>query len=143
LPKDVHNFATTVTDAAGNESVASAARAVTVDTMAPVASAVAAVKRADGTAVGSLTNANAVALSGTAEAGATVTVVDGTKVVGTTTADTNGAWSVTASNLADGAHNFTTTVTDAAGNTSVASAARGDRRYDGARCVASGQILAG
>jgi len=40
--------------------------------------------------------------SGRTEAGATVSVLDGTKVVG-------GSWSLTASNLADGAH---TTVTD-------------------------------
>jgi hypothetical protein len=65
-----------------------------------------------------------VTLSGTAEAGATVTVLDGTKTVGTATADATGAWSVTASNLADGAHNFTTTVTDGAGNTGAPSAVR-------------------
>ena len=124
LAEGAHNFTTTVTDAAGNESAASAARAVTVDTVAPVASAVAAVKRADGTTVGSITNTKAVTLSGTAEAGATVTVLDGTKAVGTATADASGAWSVTASNLAEGAHNFTTTVTDGAGNTGAPSAVR-------------------
>jgi hypothetical protein len=97
---------------------------VTVDTVAPVASAVSAVKRADGTAVGSVTNTKAVMLSGTAEAGATVTVLDGTKAVGTAVADASGAWSVTASNLAEGAHNFTTTVTDGAGNTGAPSAVR-------------------
>ena len=38
-------------------------------------------------------------LSGTAEAGATVKVLDGTKVVGTATADASGSWSLAANNL--------------------------------------------
>ena len=65
-----------------------------------------------------------VTLSGTAEAGAVVKVLDGTREVGTATADASGAWSVAANNLSEGAHNFTTTVTDEAGNTSAPSAVR-------------------
>jgi hypothetical protein len=85
-----------------------------VDVTAPAASAVAEVKRAaDGVSVGDATNAKAVTVSGTAEAGATVKVLDGAVVVGTATAHANGAWSVTASNLAEGRAQF---------------------RYDGDRC---------
>ena len=124
LADGTHDFTTTVTDAAGNESGASAARRVAVDTAAPVAAPVAEVRSTDGAAVATATRAQSVALSGTAEAGATVRVFDNGTEVAQTTADANGAWSVTATNLADGAHDFTTTVTDAAGNESEASAAR-------------------
>jgi hypothetical protein len=64
-------------------------------------------------------------LGGTAEAGSTVRVyVDGV-LVGTTTADGTGAWSYTidSSALEGGTRTVTTTVTDAAGNVSTASAA--------------------
>ncbi|WP_182419772.1 Ig-like domain-containing protein [Bartonella sp. HY038] len=42
---------------------------------------------------------------------------DGT-VVGTTTVDSDGKWSVTTDELAEGTHNLTVTSTDAAGNVS-------------------------
>ncbi|MGE4257690.1 MAG: Ig-like domain-containing protein [Xanthobacteraceae bacterium] len=125
LAEGDHNFATTVTDAAGNTSTASPIRNLTVDSIAPIASAVATASRPDGSAIAAVTNVKDVTLSGIAEAGATVSVVDGTTLIGTATADTNGAWRVTATNLAEGDHNFATTVTDAAGNTSTASPIRG------------------
>ncbi|MCB2383443.1 Ig-like domain-containing protein [Shewanella sp. SR1] len=62
--------------------------------------------------------------TGTAEANSTVTVissVDGT--LGTTTADGSGNWTYTSGVLSEGVHNITATVTDAAGNISVASSA--------------------
>ncbi|WEM94593.1 Ig-like domain-containing protein [Telluria mixta] len=68
--------------------------------------------------------ANAVPIiTGTAEAGSTVTLYDtnGTTVLGTTTT-TNGTWSIAASTLADGNHRLTAKATDAAGNVSNASA---------------------
>ena len=59
------------------------------------------------------------------EANATIALLDGATQVGTTTASaTGGAWSITLSNVADGAHTYTATATDAAGNTSTASNAR-------------------
>src|SRR5207248_2646753 len=62
-------------------------------------------------------------VSGTAEAGGTVTVYDGTTVLGTTTADAGGAWSFTDGRaLADGStHSYSAVATDAAGNTGTAS----------------------
>ena len=133
LGDGAHNFTTTVTDVGGNTSAPSAVRAVTVDSLAPVASPVAAVARDGGAAVGSVTNAKTVTLSGTAEAGAVVKVLDGTREVGTATADASGAWSVAANNLSEGAHNFTTTVTDEAGNAERAiGGAHGDGGYGGA-----------
>jgi hypothetical protein len=49
-------------------------------------------------------------------------VLDGTATVGTTTADSTGAWGLDAT-LADGTHSLTATTTDLAGNVSVASVA--------------------
>src|SRR5205814_1022599 len=80
-----------------------------IDTVAPAAPAV--------NGVAPLTNNNKPLISGTAEANATLTIYDGTAVLGTTHATGTGAWSFTpAAALADGPHNFTATATDAAGN---------------------------
>ena len=59
----------------------------------------------------------------TAEANSTVTIFDGTKVLGTPTADSSGAWNYTTVALASGTHSLTATATDAAGNTGAASQA--------------------
>jgi len=58
-------------------------------------------------------------LSGTAEAGATITLREGSTVV-TTTVATGGTWTLTPT-LSAGSHTLTVTATDAAGNVSVAS----------------------
>ena len=50
----------------------------------------------------------------------TVTIKEGSTVLGTTTASTTGAWSFTPAGLVDGAHNLTATQTDLAGNTGTA-----------------------
>ena len=69
-------------------------------------------------------NANkTVTLSGTAEANSSVTVYDGSTLLGATVANASGAWSYTSGALATGDHIFTATATDGAGNTSGASAA--------------------
>jgi hypothetical protein len=70
-----------------------------------------------------ITSDDTPALSGTAEAGSTVTLsssLDGD--LGTATADGSGNWSITSSALTVGAHTMTVVITDAAGNTSSASA---------------------
>ena len=64
---------------------------------------------------------NSITLTGTAEANTTLTVYDGSTVVGTTTASTSGMWSFTTGPLGSGAQVFTATATDAAGNTSTLS----------------------
>ncbi|WP_182418044.1 Ig-like domain-containing protein [Bartonella sp. HY038] len=68
---------------------------------------------------GSSTDDTTPTFSGTGEVGSTITIKDkdGT-VVGTTTVDSDGKWSVTADELAEGTHNLTVTSTDAAGNVS-------------------------
>ena len=61
--------------------------------------------------------------AGTAEAGSTVTLLDGAKSIGTATANSLGAWTIKSSALAVGAHSISAKATDAAGNVGVASAA--------------------
>ena len=67
-------------------------------------------------------NANVLTLSGMAAAGSTVKVYDRTTPLGTTTANSSGAWSSTTGTLSNTTHSFTVTATDAAGNTSATSA---------------------
>ena len=61
-------------------------------------------------------------ISGTSEAGATITVFDGLTQLGTTTANGLGAWSYVPSSMTQALHSITAKATDAAGNQSVASA---------------------
>jgi 20S proteasome alpha/beta subunit len=70
-----------------------------------------------------ITNVNHLTLTGTAVAGSTVEVFDGTTEIGTTTANGSGAWTFATATLADGTHAFTSEAMDAAGNVSAASAA--------------------
>ncbi len=68
-----------------------------------------------------ITNDATPTFSGTAEAGSTVELFDGTTSLGTTTADSSGNWSKTVSALSDGVHSITAKATDASNNTSVPS----------------------
>ena len=72
-----------------------------------------------------ITNDNTLTLTGAAPVGSTVTVFDGTTTtpLGSVKANASGSWSYTTFALVDGAHSFTATATDAAGNTSKASTA--------------------
>lgn len=66
------------------------------------------------------TDDNRPTFSGKAEPGSVVTIYDGVTPICSTQVDGSGNWSVTPSQpLPDGRHDLTTTVTDAAGNTSV------------------------
>jgi hypothetical protein len=128
LTSGAHTLTTKVTDAAGNTGAASAGLTVTIDTTAP--SAPSAPDLASGSDAGTsntdnITSVTTPTVNGSgAEAGATVKLygTDGSTVLGTTTADSSGNWSITSSTLTSGAHTLTTKVTDAAGNTSAASA---------------------
>src|SRR5262249_42863277 len=111
---------------AGNTSSPSAALVLTIDTQAPAAPATPVLDPGSDSGVkgDNLTNVTLPTLTGTAEAGSTVTLYDGSTVLGTTTVNATGAWSFTVSTtLADGAHSLTAIATDVAGNTSPVSAA--------------------
>ncbi|MCE0489776.1 Ig-like domain-containing protein [Pantoea sp. Mb-10] len=128
LAEGAHSLSATVTSAAGNTGAPSAPIAITVDTTPPAAAGALQLSNdSSGTlvpiAAGSTTNDTTPVLSGTAEAGATVTVRDNGAVLGTALVDAAGNWQFTAAPLAAGAHSFTATVTDAAGNSGPTSAA--------------------
>ncbi|MDL9979421.1 Ig-like domain-containing protein [Microbacterium sp. ASV49] len=112
-----HTVNATAKDAAGNISPVSNTNTFTVDTTPPAAPVITAPVN------GSSTADTTPAITGTAEANSTVTVTTNGSVAGTTTADGSGNWSFTPSTpLTDGPYTVTATATDAAGNTSPASA---------------------
>ena len=99
----------------------------TVDNSAPAAPptpVLAAASDSGGSSADAITSVTTPTVSGTAEAGSTVRLYDGSTLLATTTADGSGAWSVTTSTLGAGSHTLTATATDAAGNTGVLSAGR-------------------
>ncbi|TNV15159.1 BapA prefix-like domain-containing protein [Buttiauxella sp. B2] len=120
-----HNLTITATDSAGNVSSATTFNAV-VDTFAPVVPAITLVVD-DQTQLGSnlpltngqLTKDTLPTISGTSEANATITLYDGTTVIGTVKADGTGTWTlVPDAPLNQGSNILTVTATDAAGNIS-------------------------
>ncbi|HXT09037.1 MAG TPA: Ig-like domain-containing protein [Roseiarcus sp.] len=113
LADGTHAFTATDT-VSGATSAASGALKVTIDATAPAAP----VETGD-----SIVNGNQVAVTGTAAANTTITIYDGTALVGSGAANASGAWKITSSALSVGAHTLTATATDAAGNVSAASAA--------------------
>jgi len=116
----------TATDAAGNTSAPASA---TVDAAAPAAPAITTVvDDVDPVSApltsGDSTNDATPTIAGTAEANSTVQIFNGTTLIGTATADGTGNWTFSPTTpLADGSYSLTAVATDAAGNTSPASAA--------------------
>ncbi|EPG1803939.1 BapA/Bap/LapF family large adhesin [Citrobacter freundii] len=125
-----HVFTAIATDAAGNVSPTSSEFIINVDTIAPSAPLLTSVVDDvaggvfnAGLSNGQLTNDARPTLNGTAEAGSTVSIYDGSTLLGTTLVQSNNSWSFTPTTpLANGSHTFTVTATDAAGNTSGATA---------------------
>ena len=129
LSEGAHTLTLKATDAAGNQSAASTAFHVTIDTVAPSAPVIVSVTDDVAPVTGAVadngsSNDPTLTIGGTAEAGSTVTVydTDGTTVLGTGVA-TGGVFTITTSVLGEGAHALTATASDAAGNQSAASTA--------------------
>ncbi|MDT0592161.1 Ig-like domain-containing protein, partial [Halomonas sp. PAR8] len=124
LGEGSHSFTATATDAAGNTSEPSDAFELIVDTIAPMAPVITSVTDEVGDITGELTSGDSTddttpALTGTAEANSTVTILDGDTVLGSVDADGSGNWSFTPTDpLGEGSHSLTVTATDPAGNTS-------------------------
>ena len=121
-----HTLTAKATDKAGNTGVASSGLQVNIDTTAPAkpgTPVLAAASDSGASNSDGITSVTTPTLSGTAEANATITIYDtnGTTVLGTTTANGSGNWSVATSTLSEGSHTITVKATDAAGNVSVAS----------------------
>ena len=72
-------------------------------------------------ATDNITKDNTPTFTGTALAGSTVTIYDGSKSVGSAIATTTGTYSITTSSLSDGIHSITAQATDTGGHTSAAS----------------------
>lgn len=117
LPDATYALTARAADAAGNTSAASDANDVTIDTQAPSAPVVA--TPADDT----YTTDTTPTFSGTAEAGSTVAIIIDANAPVSVTADGSGNWTYTPSTpLGEGAHSVLATASDAANNTSAASA---------------------
>ncbi|WP_199063902.1 Ig-like domain-containing protein, partial [Serratia sp. ASV30] len=112
------------TDHVGNTTVASPEydiRVVTVPPQAPTITNVMdnAEPHTGALQKGDVTNDSTPTLNGTALAGGTVTVFDNGVAIGSTVADSNGAWAFTPSPaLKDGNHSLSASVTDSIGQTS-------------------------
>jgi hypothetical protein len=100
---------------------AQSAPVVSPDTVAPAAPQISAFTPDTGTVGDKVTDASILTVTGTAEGGSTVKLLDGTTVIGTVKANASGAWSLTTAEMSSGTHSFSATATDAAGNTSLAS----------------------
>ena len=126
LANGAHDLTTTVTDPSGNTGPEGSHVVITVDVV-PGKVEITGVTDDTGSVTGSLSQ-NAVTddtrpqISGTAKAGSTVTIMDGSNVLGTTTAGADGTWSFTPSvDLGRGEHSFTATAKDPMGNESSSS----------------------
>lgn len=108
LADGIHSF---TADAGGTPS---AALSVTVDTVAPSAPTIDSFASDTGTVGDGITTDNTLTLTGTGTG--SVKVFDGSTLLGTVTG--NGTWNFSTGTLPNGAHNFTATAADAAGNTS-------------------------
>jgi len=122
LSSGVHYFTATATDTAGNVSASSSTwtidSSVTVPTITGISSDTG-TSSSDG-----ITNDKTLILSGTADAGATITVYLGGSSIGTTTADSTGAWTFdyTGTTLSDATYSFTAIATVGSSNSATSSA---------------------
>ena len=124
LTEGPHILTAVDTDPAGNASLPSAPLVVTIDTTASDMPATLALAPASDTGLlgDDLTMVTTPAITGTATAGDTVTLYDGTVAVGSALVGTDGTWSVTSTDLTEGPHILTAVDTDPAGNASLPSA---------------------
>jgi hypothetical protein len=106
-----------VIDSAGNASSFSAGLGVTIDTSRPIAPVI--------TGTNLLKSSATPSISGTAEAFSAVSLYEGLHLIGTTTADGSGNWTLTTSSLVDGSYSLKASATDIAGNTSTDSTTAG------------------
>ena len=124
LSSGANSLTAQATDAAGNTGT-SAAFVATLDQTPPTLTVTAIAPDSGTSATDGLTDVATVAVSGTidaADAGLTVAVYDGATLVGTTTADAGGNWSLAGVMLSSGANSLTAQATDAAGNTGTSAA---------------------
>ena len=122
LATGAYSFTAQAQDLAGNNSALSGQFDVVVDSSVPAAPSVLAISIDSGSADG-ITSDNSLIISGSGEAGATVTLMIDGSTIGNSVVDGSGAWSFdyTPTLLSDADYSLSATQTDGAGNTSVAS----------------------
>ncbi|MEA5666804.1 Ig-like domain-containing protein [Stenotrophomonas sp. MH1] len=130
LGKGEHSFTVVVVDAAGNSSVTSDRfDLIVVDDEVPAAPAITRVVDDVGSITGELgrhavTDDTRPTISGTSQAGMTVSLYSNGTLLGQVQANANGEWSFTpGADLADGLHTITAIATNLAGNASAPAAA--------------------
>jgi hypothetical protein len=106
LGEGTHTLYAVATDDAGNTTTTPTQPTIVVDQTSPIPLMSDAIKDA---------NDSLTTLSGMSEANSQVSVYDGSKPLGTVTADSSGNWSLQA-NITGNVHQFTETATDLAGN---------------------------
>jgi hypothetical protein len=110
LADSTYTLRAVVTDTAGNDSSFSSGLGITIDTSRPVAPSI--------TGSPLLKSTSTPSVSGTSEAFAVVNVYEDLHLIGTTTADGSGNWTLTSSSLTDQNYSLKASATDIAGNTS-------------------------
>ncbi|MEY4612963.1 MAG: hypothetical protein RL179_936, partial [Planctomycetota bacterium] len=117
-------FSLDATDTAGNVSLPVSGGDWAISTRIPNPPVVLTVSQDTGiSSTDKLTKDSTLTITGTGNAGDTITIYDGTTVVGTATVDSDGKWSITTSALADGGHNLDVTATSPQGFEGLASSA--------------------
>lgn len=121
---DGENHFTAIATNVKGESSESARFSLTIDTLSPDAPRVELIADNTGLLTGPLQNNDRTdeakpLFSGQGEAGNTITIKEGSTVIGSATVDENGRWTFTPTTpLRDGEHTFTVEQSDKAGNTS-------------------------
>jgi len=102
-----HAFTGVAADGVGDSSATSAALNVTIDTTAPTTPVILSETQA---------SPSKFVVSGTAEAGSVVTLFDGSTVIGSAFASTDGIWKISLGSLPQGTPQFSAIAMDEAGN---------------------------
>ncbi len=114
LSEGSYSLTATATDAAGNISSTSDPLSITFDKTVPEAPT-------SLTTTAITTNDTTPTITGSAKAGSTVKLYSGTTLLGSATAESDGAFSITSSTLSEGSYSLTATATNEEGNASSAS----------------------
>ncbi|MTH48529.1 type I secretion C-terminal target domain-containing protein, partial [Escherichia alba] len=113
LGEGSYNFTVNARDAAGNTSPSSGEFGLTIDTTPPDAPLITSLANL------TITNQTQLPISGTGEPGSTVTLYNGTTVIGSGTVNADGSWNIVPNPaLAEGSYSFTAVAADPAGNRS-------------------------
>ncbi len=121
LPAGANTLKVTATDAAGNAVTTDVSIEIDVEALPPSAPDLADVSDLGLSSTDDLTGDTTPTFTGSAEALSTVTLLAGSTVLGTGSADLSGAWTITAIALAPGSHGITARIVDRAGNASAES----------------------